>query len=111
MVHSVSVCGAQCECVWCITPFICMHIVSARLTYIVLRTYVHLSLSHTHTHARTHARGCCTHMLQAASFVSEYLVEQLLFEEALDLCAEDQAATPLTREAISGHIVDGETVA
>ena len=60
---------------------------------------------------RTHIRGCYAQMLQAASFVSEYLVEQLLFEEALDLCAEDQAAAPLTREAISGHIVDGETVA
>lgn len=67
-------------------------------------TYMHLSLTPTHTDAHTH-------MLQAASFVSEYLVEQLIFEEALDLCAKDQATAPLTREAISGCIVDGETVA
>ena len=74
-------------------------------TYPILHTYISPSLTHT--------RGCYTptHMLQAASFVSEYLVEQLIFEEALDLCAEDQAAAPLTREAISGCIVDGETVA
>ena len=52
--RSEQVCGTQCECVWCTPLFICMYIVSARLTYIVLRTYVHLSFSHTHTHAHAH---------------------------------------------------------
>ena len=47
--------------------------------------------------------------LQAASFVSDYLVEQLIFEEALDLCVEGQPRAVLTKESINECILDGET--
>ena len=46
---------------------------------------------------------------QAVSFVSDYLVEQLIFEEALDLSAEGQPSTLLTREAIHDYLLDSES--
>ena len=67
----------------------------------------HINECHILAHACTATSLLC---LQVESFVSDYLVEQVIFEEVLDLCSEGQPATLLTREAITECTVDGETV-
>ena len=80
-------------------------------------TYAYLCLLHiciwhiNECNILTHACTAASHLCpQVESFVSDYLVEQVMFDEVLDLCSEGQPATLLTREAITECIVDGETV-
>lgn len=80
-------------------------------------TYAYLCLLHNvfghikECHILTHACTAASHLcLQVESYVSDCLVEQVIFEEVLDLCSEGQPATLLTREAITECIVDSETV-